>query len=98
MVHGLQHCRICSSYVRHVPRQVKEAHGRYIVSQSGLYSPKFIAEVLSKRFPQYKFNATKDASPMKGFDTTKVRDVNVLLCAVACQASIMLLSCGLHAC
>ena len=55
--------------------QVAGAHGRYIVTQSGLHSIKYVAEVLSKRFPRYKFTSTKEADQSYGFDTTKVRPV-----------------------
>ena len=53
-------------------RQVEFAHGRYLVCQSGLYDSTYTAEVLAKRWAQYRFGATKKASPMPGFDTTKV--------------------------
>ncbi len=55
--------------------QVPSAHGRYIVTQCGLHSIKYVAELLSKRFPKYKFTLTKDADISYGFDTSKVRHV-----------------------
>lgn len=61
---------IAEAHIRAV--EVPGAHGRYIVSQSGLYSTKFTAEVLSRRFPQFRFTASKDAGSMGGFDTTKI--------------------------
>jgi hypothetical protein len=54
---------------------VPSAHGRYIVTQCGLHSIKYVAELLSKRFPKYKFTLTKDADISYGFDTSKVRHV-----------------------
>ena len=53
--------------------QVPGAHGRYITCHKERYSVKAVAEILSKRFPQYKFSSTKEGSPMPGFDNSKVR-------------------------
>ena len=75
-----------------------EAHGRYIVCQSGLYDPKFAAEVLAKRFPQYKFGATKTANQMPGFDTTKVRLAFLGTNESPTELFVCCLSCGQHAC
>ena len=74
--------------------QVPGAHGRYILSQAGVHSVQSIAEILSKRFPQYKFSSTKGAGPFPGFDTSKVRVLcswlslrPILLCSrAACMA------------
>ena len=66
--------------------QVPGAHGRYILCQSERYSVKAVAEILAKRFPQYKFSSTKEGGPMPGFDTSKVRTsvCPSCLCAPTC--------------
>ena len=53
--------------------QVPAAHGRYIVCSSGMCSAKLVGQVLSKRFPDYQFNASQDAWPIPDFDTSKAR-------------------------
>ena len=66
---------MCSGMPGHRCRivQVPAAHGRYIVCSSGMCSAKLAGQVLAKRFPEYKFNASQDAWPIPDFDTSKAR-------------------------
>ena len=52
--------------------QVSEAHGRYIVSHASTISTKTLSEVLSKRFPQYKFPEGKHQPAKEVIDNSKV--------------------------
>lgn len=49
------------------------ASGRYIVSHSSTLSTKYISEVLSRRFPQYKFPSGQDAPVKQVVDNSKVQ-------------------------
>lgn len=66
--------------------QVPAAHGRYIVCYSGTCSAKLVGEVLSKRFPQYRFNCTQDAWPIPDFDTSKVCALSSYRRAPSCSS------------
>ena len=54
--------------------QVPSASGRYILSHSHTLSSKFVCNVLSKRFPQYKFPAGEDAPVKQVLDNSKASD------------------------
>ncbi len=53
-------------------RQVPGAQGRYILSHEYSASTTDISDVLSERFPQYKFPAGEDTPSQKTVDTSKV--------------------------
>lgn len=53
-------------------RQVPEAHGRYLTSHSSTISTKTLSDILSKRFPQYKFPEGKDQPAKEVIDNSKV--------------------------
>ena len=52
--------------------QVPEAHGRYITSHSSTISTKTLSEILSKRFPQFKFPQGEDTPAKEVIDNSKV--------------------------
>ena len=53
--------------------QVPSASGRYILSHSHTLSSKFVCDVLSERFPQYKFPTGEDAPSKQILDNSKAR-------------------------
>ena len=52
--------------------QVPGAQGRYILSHEYSASTKDISDVLSERFPQYKFPAGEDTPSQRTVDSSKV--------------------------
>ena len=52
--------------------QLPEAHGRYITSHASTINTKTLSEILSKRFPQYKFPEGKDGPSKEVIDNSKV--------------------------
>lgn len=53
--------------------QVPGGQGRYLVSHATTHSTKFLSDVLSKRFPQYKFPSGEDAPVQTVIDNSKVQ-------------------------
>lgn len=53
--------------------EVPSAKGRYIVSHPSTLSTKYISEVLSEHFPQYRFPAGTDAEAKQVIDNSKVQ-------------------------
>lgn len=53
--------------------EVPEAHGRYLTSHSSTISTKTISDILSKRFPQYKFPEGEDQPAKEVIDNSKVQ-------------------------
>lgn len=53
--------------------QVQSAKGRYLVSHGSTFSTKFLSDVLSKRFPQFKFPAGEDTPSKEVLSSAKAR-------------------------
>ena len=49
-----------------------KAHGRYLTSHSSTISTKTLSDILSKRFPQYKFPEGEDQPAKEVIDNSKV--------------------------
>ena len=57
--------------------QVPSAQGRYLTSHSSTVSTKTLSDILSKRFPQFKFPAGEDAPVKTVIDNSKVCSIRV---------------------
>ena len=53
--------------------QVPSAKGRMLVSHGSTFSTRFLSEVLSKRFPQFKFPAGEDTPSKEVLSSAKAR-------------------------
>ncbi|CAL8462007.1 g1538 [Coccomyxa elongata] len=53
--------------------EVATAKGRFIVSHESTVSTKFLSDILSEHFPQYRFPAGEDTPSIKTLDNSKVR-------------------------
>ncbi len=51
--------------------QVESAKGRYLVSHGSTFSTKLLSEVLSKRFPQFKFPAGENTPSKEVLSSAK---------------------------
>jgi hypothetical protein len=59
--------------------QVPSAKGRYLVAHGSTFSTKFLSDVLSKRFPQYKFPAGEDTPSKEVLSSAKARPWQLLV-------------------
>jgi hypothetical protein len=65
-------------------RQVPDAKGRILVSHGSTFSSKFMSDVLSQRFPQFKFPAGEDGPSSAMVDNSKASFPLGILLEVAC--------------
>ena len=62
----------CGQVLTHLHACVS-ASGRFLVSHGSTFSTKFLSDVLSKRFTQFKFPAGEDAPSSPLVDNSKAR-------------------------